>query len=75
MASGARQIQSVKAFSRRPEPREAFARRYSEKLGLDIQSVGTMAEAAGVRPGPQDDPLQPEVEPVGGSARVERGGW
>jgi NADH:ubiquinone oxidoreductase subunit 6 (subunit J) len=37
--------------------------------------VGTMAEAAGVRPAPQDEPLEPEVEPVGGSARVERGGW
>ena len=45
VASGARQIHSVKAFSRRPEPREAFARRYSEKLGLDIQPVGTMEEA------------------------------
>jgi NADH:ubiquinone oxidoreductase subunit 6 (subunit J) len=37
--------------------------------------VGTMAEAAGVRPGPQEEPLEPDVEPVGGSARVERGGW
>jgi len=37
--------------------------------------VGTMAEAAGVRPSPQEEPLEPEVEPVGGSARVERGGW
>jgi NADH:ubiquinone oxidoreductase subunit 6 (subunit J) len=37
--------------------------------------IGTMAEAAGVRPAPHDEPLEPEVEPVGGSARVERGGW
>ena len=45
VASGARQIESVRAFSRRAEPREAFAREYSEKLGLDIQPVGTMEEA------------------------------
>ena len=32
--------------------------------------VGTMAEAAGVRPGPHEEPLEPEVETVGGSARV-----
>jgi NADH:ubiquinone oxidoreductase subunit 6 (subunit J) len=37
--------------------------------------IGTMAEAAGVRPAPHDKPLEPEVEPVGGSAHVERGGW
>jgi NADH-quinone oxidoreductase subunit J len=37
--------------------------------------VGSMAEAAGVRPGAHDEPLDPEVEPVGGSARVDRGGW
>ena len=37
--------------------------------------VGTMAESAGVRPAAQDEPLEPEVEPVGGSARIERGGW
>ncbi len=37
--------------------------------------IGTMAEAAGVRPAPRDEPLEPEVEPVGGSASVERGGW
>jgi NADH:ubiquinone oxidoreductase subunit 6 (subunit J) len=37
--------------------------------------VGTMAEAAGVRPGPHEEPLEPEVGSVGGSARVERGGW
>jgi hypothetical protein len=37
--------------------------------------IGTMAEAAGVRPAPHDEPLEPEVEPVGGTAHVERGGW
>jgi NADH:ubiquinone oxidoreductase subunit 6 (subunit J) len=37
--------------------------------------VGTMAEGAGVRPAQHEEPLQPEVEPVGGSARVDRGGW
>jgi NADH-quinone oxidoreductase subunit J len=37
--------------------------------------VGTMAEAAGVRPAPHEEPIEPEVEPIGGSARVERGGW
>jgi NADH-quinone oxidoreductase subunit J len=37
--------------------------------------VGTMAEAAGVRPAPQEEPLAPEVETVGGSARVDQGGW
>jgi NADH-quinone oxidoreductase subunit J len=37
--------------------------------------VGTMAEAAGVRPAPHEEPLEPDVEPVGGSAKAERGGW
>jgi NADH:ubiquinone oxidoreductase subunit 6 (subunit J) len=37
--------------------------------------IGTMAEAAGVRPTSHDEPLEPEIEPVGGSARVEKGGW
>jgi NADH-quinone oxidoreductase subunit J len=37
--------------------------------------VGTMAEAAGVRPGPHEEPLEPDVEPVGGSAQIDRGGW
>jgi NADH:ubiquinone oxidoreductase subunit 6 (subunit J) len=37
--------------------------------------VGTMAEAAGIRPGGGDPPLQPDVETVGGSAQVDRGGW
>jgi len=45
VTAGARPIESVKAFSRRPEPREAFAREYTEKLGLDIQPVGTVDEA------------------------------
>jgi alanine dehydrogenase len=45
VTSGARQITSVKAFSRRAEPREAFAREYADKLGLDIQPVGTVEEA------------------------------
>jgi NADH:ubiquinone oxidoreductase subunit 6 (subunit J) len=37
--------------------------------------VGSMAEGAGVRPALHDEPLEPEVEPIGGSAPVERGGW
>jgi NADH-quinone oxidoreductase subunit J len=37
--------------------------------------IGTMAEAAGVRPAAHDEPLEPEVEPIGGNAHVERGGW
>lgn len=45
VAAGAREIETVKAFSRRPEPREAFAREYGEKLGLDIRPVDTMEEA------------------------------
>ena len=45
VTSGARQIESVKAFSRRPEPREAFAREYCEKLGLDIQPVDSVDDA------------------------------
>jgi alanine dehydrogenase len=45
VTGGARQIESVRAFSRRAEPREAFARDYGEKLGLDIQPVGTVEEA------------------------------
>jgi alanine dehydrogenase len=45
VTSGARNITSVKAFSRRPEPREAFAREYSEKLGIDVRAVGSMEEA------------------------------
>jgi ornithine cyclodeaminase/alanine dehydrogenase-like protein (mu-crystallin family) len=45
VTAGARPIDSVKAFSRRPEPREAFAREYSEKLGIPIEPVGSAAEA------------------------------
>ena len=37
--------------------------------------IGTMAESAGVRPASRDEPLEPEVEPVGGRARIDRGGW
>jgi NADH-quinone oxidoreductase subunit J len=37
--------------------------------------VGTMAEGAGVRPGADDEPIEPDVETVGGSAEVDRGGW
>jgi ornithine cyclodeaminase len=42
---GARPVTEVKAFSRRPEPREAFARCYSEKLGIDVRPVKTAADA------------------------------
>jgi ornithine cyclodeaminase/alanine dehydrogenase-like protein (mu-crystallin family) len=45
LANGARNIEKVYAFSRQPEPREAFAQTYSEKLGLDIQPVGSVDEA------------------------------
>jgi NADH-quinone oxidoreductase subunit J len=38
--------------------------------------VGTMAEGAGVRPAPHEEPLEPEVETVRGSAEISRtGGW
>jgi NADH-quinone oxidoreductase subunit J len=40
--------------------------------------TGTMAEAAGVRPSAGDEPLTPEIEPVGtttGDAARQRGGW
>ncbi len=37
--------------------------------------VGTMAEGAGVRSGSREEPLQPEVETVGGAADIDRGGW
>ena len=38
--------------------------------------VGTMAEAAGVRPTGQDEPLLPEVQAPAGSAQTTiRGGW
>jgi alanine dehydrogenase len=45
VAKGARDIQTVKAFSRRSGPREAFAREYGAKLGIDVQPVGTVEEA------------------------------
>jgi NADH-quinone oxidoreductase subunit J len=40
--------------------------------------TGTMAEAAGLRPSGGDEPLKPEIEPVGtttGDATRQRGGW
>ena len=40
--------------------------------------TGTMAEAAGLRPAGGDEPLKPEVEPVGtttGEATTQQGGW
>jgi len=46
VTKGARSIDTVRAFSRRPEPREAFAREYSQKLGMDIRPVSTVEEAA-----------------------------
>ncbi len=43
---------------------------------IQPQYTGTLAEAAGVRPRPGEEPPEVEVEAVGGSARVEReGGW
>ncbi|MEA2638959.1 MAG: hypothetical protein QOF51_353 [Chloroflexota bacterium] len=45
VASGARKITSVKAFSRGVEGREAFARHYSQSLGIDVQPVGSVEEA------------------------------
>lgn len=45
VACGARDIQSVRAFSRRPEPREAFARQYNQRLGVDIEPVSRVEEA------------------------------
>jgi NADH:ubiquinone oxidoreductase subunit 6 (subunit J) len=37
--------------------------------------IGTMAEAAGLRPAPQEEPPEPEVPPVAGSTPTHRGGW
>jgi NADH-quinone oxidoreductase subunit J len=40
--------------------------------------TGTMAEAAGVRPGGGEERLTPEVEPIGtttGDAARQKGGW
>jgi ornithine cyclodeaminase/alanine dehydrogenase-like protein (mu-crystallin family) len=45
VTTGARNIESVRAFSRRREPREAFAREYSERLGVPITPVETVEEA------------------------------
>src|SRR5207302_8236280 len=45
VTQGARNISSVKAFSRRAEPREAFAREYGKKLELDIEPVDSVEEA------------------------------
>ncbi|HZT08721.1 MAG TPA: Gfo/Idh/MocA family oxidoreductase [Chloroflexota bacterium] len=45
VAAGARPIESVKAFSRRKENREEFARTYRRKLDLDIHPVDSMKEA------------------------------
>lgn len=45
VTAGARPIESVKAFSRRAEPREAFAREYSQRLGIEVEPVGSMEEA------------------------------
>lgn len=45
VTSGARRVQSVKAFSRRREPREAFAREYGQKLAVDIEPVDSVDEA------------------------------
>jgi NADH:ubiquinone oxidoreductase subunit 6 (subunit J) len=40
--------------------------------------TGTMAEAAGVRPRPGDEPLKPQAEPIGtttGDPASQQGGW
>jgi NADH:ubiquinone oxidoreductase subunit 6 (subunit J) len=37
--------------------------------------IGTMAEAAGVRPALPEEPGEPDVAPVAGSAGTDRGGW
>jgi hypothetical protein len=54
-----------------------------EQVAYDISAprpayTGTMAEAAGIRPAAGDEPLKPEVEPVGtttGDAAQQQGGW
>jgi alanine dehydrogenase len=38
-------LADVRITSRRPESREAFARKWSEKLGVDIKPVATVGEA------------------------------
>jgi ornithine cyclodeaminase/alanine dehydrogenase-like protein (mu-crystallin family) len=45
VTAGARPIESVKAFSRRPEPRQAFAKEYSERLGIPVTPVESADEA------------------------------
>jgi ornithine cyclodeaminase/alanine dehydrogenase-like protein (mu-crystallin family) len=45
VTAGARPIESVKAFSRRPGPRQAFADEYSERLGIPITPVASADEA------------------------------
>ncbi len=45
VTAGAREITSVKAFSRRPEPREAFAKEYSERLGIPVTPVTRVEDA------------------------------
>ncbi len=45
VTAAARPIESVKAFSRRPEPREAFAHEYSQRLGIPVQAVDSVEAA------------------------------
>jgi ornithine cyclodeaminase/alanine dehydrogenase-like protein (mu-crystallin family) len=45
VTAGARPIESVKAYSRRPEPRQAFADEYSERLGIPVTPVASADEA------------------------------
>jgi len=45
VTTGARKVETVKAFSRRPELREQFAREYSDTLGVEITPVGSAEEA------------------------------
>jgi ornithine cyclodeaminase len=40
-----RPVRRVQAYSRRPEPREAFCARMTEELGIDVVPVGSPAEA------------------------------
>ena len=44
-ASRARQLQEVKVFSRRPEPRAAFARQMSQVLGMPVTAVDSSRHA------------------------------
>jgi alanine dehydrogenase len=45
VTAGVRPVTYVKAFSRRSEPREEFAREYSGRLGIDVRPVNSMADA------------------------------